>query len=69
MNRVLRSFMYDRRQASSRGRTRANDFLQPDRMVKVGEDRPDWGSTQQMEAEIKEKVAGLRREREAWERE
>ena len=64
MNRALRSFIHNRLAGGVEGPDTTDYILQPDRMVKVGEDRPDWGSTQQMEAEIREKVAGLRKDRE-----
>ncbi len=57
INRVLRSFMHYRLAGIVNGPDTTDYVLRPERMVKVGEERPAFGSIQQMEAEMEENLA------------
>ncbi|MEL6840303.1 MAG: BrnA antitoxin family protein [Pseudomonadota bacterium] len=59
INRVLRSFMHYRLAGIIDGPDTTDYVLQPDRMVRAGEERPAFGTLQQMEADIAERMARL----------
>ena len=57
INRVLRSFMHYRLAGIINGPDTTDYVLHPDRMMKAGQERPGFGSLQQMEAEMEEDMA------------
>jgi len=57
INRVLRAFMHYRLAGIIEGPDTTDYALNPERLDKTMEKRPEWGNTQQWEADIDERMA------------